>query len=134
MVPCLVITHGNLGGELIRLVEMVLGPVTGLASLSNAGKSTAELSAEIKRRIDEATTDSAAGVLVMVDDYGSSCANAVQMASGDTPSVVILSGVNLAMLLGYASWHETLSLQELAQKLLEAGRRAIARVGPTGGD
>ena len=44
------------------------------------------------------------------------------------PGVALLTGVNLAMLLGFATWRGSLSLSELAHKLVEAGRSAITRI------
>jgi mannose/fructose-specific phosphotransferase system component IIA len=48
--------------------------------------------------------------------------------------IVILSGVNLAMLLGFVTWRPSLDLAELAQKLVEKGREAITRIGAKRGD
>jgi hypothetical protein len=41
MIRALVITHGNIGAELVRVTGLILGPVEGLAALSNSGKSLA---------------------------------------------------------------------------------------------
>jgi len=67
--------------------------------------------------------------LVLIDDYGGSCATASQLACGPDPDVAIISGVNLAMLLGYVTWRETTEFKVLVRKLVEKGREAITIVG-----
>ena len=47
MIRALVITHGNIGAELVRVTGLILGPVEGLAALSNSGRSLADLRAAI---------------------------------------------------------------------------------------
>jgi mannose/fructose-specific phosphotransferase system component IIA len=39
MIRALVLTHGGIGAELVRVTEMILGPVPGLAAMSNHGTS-----------------------------------------------------------------------------------------------
>ena len=43
MIRALVITHGNIGAELVRVTGLILGPVEGLVAQSNSGKSLADL-------------------------------------------------------------------------------------------
>ncbi len=124
----LVVTHGKLGRQLVRVVEMIVGPVAGLTSLSNEEFSALELAAEIRRWLAECDADDPTGRLVLVDDYGGSCATAAQLACEDEGTAII-SGVNLAMLLAFASWREDYELEELVQQLIRKGRDAIIRVG-----
>jgi len=131
MVQGLVITHGKLGRELIKVVGQVMGTVGDLTALSNEGLSALTLQTEISRWL--ATVDLAgAGAILFIDDFGGSCASSAQLACGEQSQVAILSGVNLAMLLAFVSWRESLALPELSQRLVEKGRSAIVRVGQTG--
>ncbi len=75
------------------------------------------------------TAEPGSGALILIDDYGGSCANAAQLAARTDLPAVILSGVNLAMLLGFVTWRDDLALDELARRLVAKGREAIARVG-----
>jgi len=127
MIRALVLTHGRVGLELVKVVELILGPVEGLTAASNQGCSAHETTDTVREWL--AGSEPQDGALILIDDYGGSCGNAAQIAaSGDAP-VVILSGVNLAMLLGYATWREDLTLEDLAQRLVAKGREAITRVG-----
>jgi mannose/fructose-specific phosphotransferase system component IIA len=128
MIRCLVLTHGQVGPSLVKVVELILGPVAGLAAESNEGRSAKEMTDVVRAWL---AADDAAGSLILIDDYGGSCANAAQLAARTDLPAVILSGVNLAMLLSFATWRDDLDLEELAQRLVAKGREAIARVGGT---
>jgi mannose/fructose-specific phosphotransferase system component IIA len=130
MIHGLVITHGNIGRELVRVVEMILGPVAGLAALSNAGKSVQDLTAEIGDHLSEPEDGAGDRTLLFVDDFGGSCANAAQLAVAGSDGDRILTGVNLAMLLDFATWRESMTAGELARRLVEKGREAVAVLGP----
>ncbi len=125
----LVITHGNIGAELVRVTGLILGPVEGLAALSNTGRSLSDLRDEIAAWLAEGAAAGAAGSVIFVDDYGGSCATAAQLACGHEPSRAILSGVNLAMLLGFLTWRENDEFAELVGRLVRKGREAITQVG-----
>ncbi len=127
MIRALVITHGNIGGELVRVVEMILGPVAGLTTLSNAGKSGADVQADVAAWL--AADSDKNGEIIFIDDYGGSCANAAILACGENSDRAIISGVNLAMLLGYVTWRDRDDHSELVSKLVHKGREAITLVG-----
>jgi len=127
MTRALVMTHGDIAAELVRVVEMILGPVAGLTALSNAGKSGADLQDEVETWLAE--SDGRTGEIILIDDYGGSCANAAILACGENTKRAIISGVNLAMLLGYVTWRDRDDHAELALKLVHKGREAITLVG-----
>lgn len=129
MIRALVITHGNIGAELVRVTGLILGPVEGLSALSNSGRSLADLRAGIAAWLAEGQASGATGALIMVDDYGGSCATASQLACGQEKGRAILSGVNLAMLLGFLTWRENDEFEELVSRLVRKGREAITVVG-----
>lgn len=131
MIQGLVVTHGGLGAELVRVVELIVGPQEGLTALSNQGRSALELTRVLQEQVAAAGED---GLLLFVDDLGGSCANAAQLAVAEAPRAEILSGVNLAMLLGFVTWRDGLEPPELARRLVEKGREAIGRVGGQGRD
>ena len=132
MIHGLVITHGGLGEEMVRVVEMIMGPQAGFASLSNDGKSVADLVSGIESWIG-AEGDPEKGVVLFVDDFGGSCANAAQMVKTGGVGIRILTGINLAMLLDFLAWREGLDLDDLSRRLVEKGREAVSIV-KHGGD
>ena len=135
MIRALVITHGGIGQELVRVTEMILGPVPGLTSMSNSGKSAADITAQIKEwraevpEVDVGDPALADGKLILLDDYGGSCATSAQLACGQDPDTAIVSGVNLAMLLGFVTWRDSGDFEELVAKVVQKGREAIILVG-----
>ncbi len=132
----LVATHGGIGAELVRVVEMIMGPGSGLTALSNQGKSAQDLTGEMGDwlRTDPARCQadeegSIEPVVLFLDDYAGSCANSAQLASGGADLVAIVSGVNLAMLLGFVTWRDDLDFEDLVVRLVGRGRDAITRLG-----
>ncbi len=135
MIRALVITHGGIGQELVRVTEMILGPVPGLASMSNSGKSAVDITEQIKQwqadvpELDGGDPSSVEGTLILIDDYGGSCSTSAQLAFGQDPGIAIISGVNLAMLLGFVTWRDSGDFEELVAKVVQKGREAIILVG-----
>jgi mannose/fructose-specific phosphotransferase system component IIA len=130
MIGGLVVTHGALGQELARVVSLVLGPVEGLDVLSNRSLGMKELTDAVRAWVRGQGAAGAAGVILFSDDCGGSCANACQLAADAGPPVTVLTGVNLAMLLGFATWRDEMELPELARRLVGKGREAITILGP----
>ena len=135
MIRALVITHGDIGRELVRVTEMILGPVRGLTAMSNAGKAATDITASIQGWLKETPTDKSPETeqpnknLILLDDYGGSCATSAQLACGQDSDTAIISGVNLAMLLGFVTWRQTDDFEELVAKIVQKGREAIILVG-----
>lgn len=135
MIRALVITHGDIGLELVRVTEMILGPVPGLKSMSNSGKAATEITAEIEAWLaegsasDQADPDHPVKNLVLIDDFGGSCATSAQLACRQDSHCAIISGVNLAMLLGFVTWRDTTDFEQVVAKVVQKGREAIIQVG-----
>ena len=130
--PCrsLVITHGTIGIEFKNVVEMILGPTEGLDAMTNSGKSGSDITREVAIWLDESLSDSGqCPSLIMIDDYAGSCATAAQLAAKDRPDVAIVSGVNLAMLLGFVTWRDSSDFDDLVRKVVQKGREAITMLG-----
>jgi mannose/fructose-specific phosphotransferase system component IIA len=130
MIRGLIITHGALGAELVKVATSILGPIEGLSAISNQGRPLRELSGAIGDWLAAETGQEP--VVLLVDQYGGSCANAAQLAGGGRKDIRVVAGVNLAMVLGFATWRDSLELAGLTQRIVETGRQAIARLGPTG--
>jgi PTS system mannose-specific IIA component len=125
MVRALVLTHGDIGVELVKVVEMILGPVEGLTAGTNHGKSAPELVSEVQAWL---AAEESPG-LILVDDYAGSCATSSQLACAESGEVAVVCGVNLAMLLGFVTWRDSSDYDELVRKVIQKGREAIAQVG-----
>jgi mannose/fructose-specific phosphotransferase system component IIA len=102
--------------------------VPELSSLSNDGRSVADLAAAIKEWLQETLHRFPEGQLLLVDDRRGSCCQAAQLACRGFAGVTILSGVNLALLLSYASNRDSLPLPALTRKLVASGKAAVDSV------
>ncbi len=135
MTRALVMTHGQIGAELVSVVEMIMGPVEGLESLSNHGLSGDDLRKKIgdwlgfDPRLESKSSTIDPAVLIFVDDFGGSCGTAAQFCCGQCPGTAIIAGVNLAMLLGFVTWRQDNELDELVRQIIQKGRESIIRLG-----
>jgi len=127
MIRALVFTHGRIGEEIVRVARMILGPEEGIEAMSNSGRSAEDLTAAVRDWLGPPGEGDPA--VIVVDDYGGSCATIARLASAGRKDVVVVSGVNLAMVLGFLSWRESGDLPELASRLVAKGREAIIKLG-----
>lgn len=127
MIQALVLTHGAIGAELVKVVELILGPTEGLRSETNQGRSAREVTEVVSRWVDGLDPD--ASGMVLIDDYGGSCASAARLGGTEAAGIPVISGVNLTMLLALVTWREELDLDELVQRVIDQGRKAVTLVG-----
>jgi len=113
------------------VVEMILGPMEGLDVLSNHGLSGDDLQEKVGEWLAAAPIDdgAAAAQVIFIDDFGGSCGTAAQLCCGQNSKVAIVSGVNLAMLLGFVTWREDNDLDDLVRQVVQKGRESILRLG-----
>jgi PTS system mannose-specific IIA component len=118
------VTHGNLGAELLRTAEAIVGPQPGIVVISNAGLSARDLAERV------ATEVAGAGAVVLfVDLGGGSCGHICAVARRDHPHVLVARGVNLPMLLEFLHHRDRVPLGELKVRLWKKGREGIECVG-----
>lgn len=128
MVGVVVVSHEQVAFSLIEAARRVVGVIPNLAA---ACVSTGEDSAGILHKVAQACgqVDDAAGVLLLVDIYGSTPFNVAMTMLDGTRAAEVVCGVNLPMLLKLATLDRcNLSPNELAIELCECGRRSI-RIG-----
>jgi mannose/fructose-specific phosphotransferase system component IIA len=119
---CLLVTHGDLGAELLRVVESILGPQRDVRALSNRGLSTEDLRA----RVEAALSDLRPGpVFLFIDLLGGSCSHVSTLLPAEPRDLTVFSGVNLPMLLEFCHKRERLASEELAREVLNKGREGI---------
>ena len=117
----IVVAHGEMARGLISAVRQIAGSAAdALVALSNEGKGPDVLRQEI---------DAIAGedpAIVFVDLHTGSCGMAALSCCRERARRIAVVGVNLGMLLDFA-FHREMPLEELADRLVETGRRGIAR-------
>lgn len=118
----IVVTHGNLADELVRTAELIVGKQEDIFSISGA-----DLNDEgIINRIREIVAGRPKGeMLVFVDFFGGSCCTNSMRAVEGHPGVRVISGVNLPMLLDFATKRRTTSFDEMVDHLIRRGRESI---------
>ncbi len=118
----IVVTHGKLAEELVRTVELILGKQEDLHAVP-AGELCDE---DIVRAVREILgARGGARALVFVDYFGGSgcvnCVRAVERMEG----IKILSGVNLPILLSFATKRGTMPYEEMVDHLVRRGRESV---------
>ena len=125
MIGLVVATHGNLGGELLLSVQMIIGPVRNARAVSiNQDSSMEDIRDAIADAVAEVGADGE-GVIIVTDMFGGTPAN-VSMTFLEAQVVEVMTGVNLPMLLKFFNSQENLGLDELARILKSYGQQSIA--------
>lgn len=127
MIGLLIISHCDLGKELLNAAELILGRLEAASSISvtqttESDKLLKKISKEIK------ALDSGNGVLVLTDMFGGTPSN-LSLSFLKEGTVEVLTGVNLPMVVEVAQNRQRLTLSELGEKAQEAGTKGIALAG-----
>ncbi len=127
MINIIVVTHGEFGAYLIEAAEAIVGrQAEGVLSISISSRLPVN---EVRERLTGAVSELRGGGLVIATDMpGGTPCNLVMPIVKDMDDVCIVSGVNLYMLVAAFNARRTAKLEDLAQNMLAAGRRAIADV------
>ena len=116
----IVLAHGDMAQGLIDAVRHIAGaPGESLKALTNRGLGPEALAQEIAR---EAGSDP---TIVFTDLQSGSCGFAARRCIQNTPSIVVISGVNLPILLEFVMRRD-LPIGDLVPLLLTKGRAAIS--------
>jgi PTS system ascorbate-specific IIA component len=121
----LLITHGDIGANLLYTATRILGghcPLAVRALAVTDETQRDQLRAEARRLASE--VDGGDGVLILADLYGSTPANIACSLQEEPGAIQIITGLNLPMLvrvLNYAS----LPLAEIAAKAEKGGRDGV---------
>ena len=123
MIGVLIITHGELGHELIKAAELIKGDLKGVAHISvDQTKGMEEIRKEISAAIKR--LDQGRGVIILTDLFGGTPAN-LSLSFLKEGKVEVITGVNLPMLLKLSDARSTMNLQEYAIFIKEYGIKNI---------
>ncbi len=117
-----VVSHGTLGASLVDAVHRITGESDALVAVSNEGCSASNLA----RLVGEAVADREC--LVFVDLPGGSCFTTAARLQHEQPSVAVVAGVNLAMLIDFV-YNRDVSPTDAAARAVAIGADAIRSVG-----
>ena len=130
MVGVVLAAHGPLPKALLESVGMIMGDLPQVTSVSlMPGDSLEGLVERLQSAVNEVNTDQ--GVLILLDLFGGTPANAAALLSQQMSGVQAVSGVNLPMLLETLLARmgtETISVEALAQTASAAGRDGVVNI------
>ncbi len=123
MVGLVIVCHGDMGSELIKVAEMIVGKIEGVEAVSighegNVDKYRDGVGAAIKR------VGNGDGVLVLTDMFGGTPSN-LSLAFLDEAKVEVITGVNLPMIIKFANHRKDKNIGELVNLVQEGGVKSI---------
>ena len=113
-----VVCHGTLANALVQAAEQISGLQDVLVPVTNSGCDRNTLEERVLHAVNGRPA------VVFVDLASGSCSFAVLKRLRGEPSVRVVTGVNLAMLVDFV-FHRSLSPQEAASRAVEAGEKSI---------
>jgi PTS system mannose-specific IIA component len=127
MIGVLVVTHNNLGRELVVCAENVVGKQESLVSLGVEGTESPD-GFEVRLRASLSKVESNAGILVLSDMLGGTpCNVCLRLARDPGCHFELVTGVNLPMLITALANRHYMPLAQLAQKLVDDMARSAQR-------
>ena len=124
MIGLLIVTHSNLGREIIKATEFILGRVETIDTVSITETTDSEgIHKKIQKKIE--ALDRGQGVLILTDMFGGTPSN-ISLSFLKEGQVEVLTGVNLPMVLAIAKNRSDSTLGEVAKTAEEAGKMSIS--------
>lgn len=124
LVGGLVVTHGQLGHELVAAAEMIVGEISHIAAYSIGWHDDLnESKREIEQRLQ--SINQGKGVIILTDMFGGTPSN-LSLSLLKKGEVEVITGVNLPMIVKLASQSGSESLSELVRAIKQQGQKNIS--------
>jgi PTS system mannose-specific IIA component len=123
LIGIVLVTHGALADELRLAMEHVVGPQSSTATVCIGPDDDMEQRRDDILKSVEAV-DTGSGVIVLTDMFGGTPSN-LAISIMEKPSIEVIAGVNLPMLVKLASIREKLNLQDAVSQARDAGQKYI---------
>ena len=122
-----IVTHGQLAGELLAAAEMIVRPIAHIEAVSIGWHDDVDAARdEVQRAITRVSKGG--GVLLLTDMFGGTPTNIASMFL-EEGAVEVITGVNLPMVIKLATATAEESLSEIARKICDQGRQGIYLAG-----
>ncbi len=123
MIGGIIVSHGKLAEELLNALNIILGEVVNIDAISIGWYDDVE---ESKKKINQSlqTVNKKSGVLIFTDMFGGTPSNLSFSFMKDN-QIEIITGVNLPMLIKFASLQRSNNLKDVAKKVVEQGKKNI---------
>lgn len=123
MIGLVLVTHGRLAEEFVAALEHVVGSQQNVAAISIGPDDDMERRrADILAAVEQ--VDDSDGVVLMTDMFGGTPSNLAISVMSEA-KVEVIAGVNLPMLIKFASVRKTEPLTAAVASIQEAGRKYI---------
>ncbi len=127
MVGIVVVTHGQLGRDLIDTAQFIVGRVEKMVAVPvDPGRPLEAVRGDIEHAVR--SVDEGHGVLILTDMFGGTPCN-LTLPFRREGSVDIICGVNLPMMIKIAALRGSMSLADLAPFIKAYGQKNISMAG-----
>jgi PTS system mannose-specific IIA component len=125
MVGAVIVTHCRLGEELINATEFIVGKMDAVVAVTiDPARKVEELRGQIRAAMEQ--VDRGGGVLILTDMFGGTPSN-ISLSFLEEGKVEIITGVNLPMIIRFATEREGKNLAEVSASVKDYGRRSISQ-------
>jgi PTS system mannose-specific IIA component len=123
MIGAVVVTHGQLGREILEVARMIVGDLPHVRAVSVGWSDDVERS---RSEIQEAlkSVENGQGAVILTDMFGGTPSN-VALTLMDQGRVEVITGVNLPMIIKLANQRENETVAELARRVRDQGKGSI---------
>jgi PTS system mannose-specific IIA component len=124
MIGLLIVTHCDLGAELLNAAEFIVGKVDKADTVAITETSGSE---KLRKLIEDKVTalNSGDGVIILTDMFGGTPSN-LSLSFLREDQIEVLTGVNLPMIIAIIQNRSDMKLSALAEKAQEAGKGGIS--------
>ena len=124
MIGLLIVTHCDLGKELLNAAEFIVGKIEAIDTIAITETSGTDLLRK-KIEVKVGTLDRGDGVLILTDMFGGTPSN-LSLSFLKEGKIEVLTGVNLPMLIAIVQNRPSFKVTALAEKAQEAGKMGIS--------
>lgn len=126
MIGLVLVAHAGLARELLKAAEMIVGRIEKAEAIGITAKDSVE---QIRDSVAGAIEKvSGSGVIIMADMFGGTPSN-MSISFLKDNEVEVITGVNLPMVIKFASDREKSGVEELAATLKKCGLESISVAG-----
>ena len=127
MIGLLIVTHCNLGRELLNAAEFIVGRIEAADAIPITLNTDCK---KIRNLIEEklSSLNKDKGVIILTDMFGGTPSN-LSLSFLEEEKVEVITGVNLPMIIAIVQNRSKMALSELAEKAQEAGKSGISLTG-----
>ncbi len=124
MIGLLIVTHCDLGKELLNAAEFIVGRIEAVDTIAITETSGTDL---LRKKIEAKVSalDKGDGVLILTDMFGGTPSN-LSLSFLKEGNIEVLTGVNLPMIIAIVQNRASSKVTALAEKAQEAGKMGIS--------